>query len=219
MVIDMTSDTSANPGTRRRAATRERLLEAAREVLAGDGIQGASVEHICERAGFTRGAFYSNFASKDELVLAIFEREKAAMFETLHAAVDVSGLEDRDLRAATTLIMDRFLELQPGDRDWYLVNAEFGIHGIRHKQVGREFNAIWSRTKSEFADFMVHVLNGMGRQFTIDPGQAATILIGTYDLALREALIDGRPIDSDLLRSSLPDLLLSVTEDIPAAGD
>ena len=47
--------------TARRAATRERLIDAAIDVFAEKGVLGASVEEICEDAGFTRGAFYSNF--------------------------------------------------------------------------------------------------------------------------------------------------------------
>jgi len=62
--------TLASPRSRRRKATRARLLSAAAEVLSERGFHGASVEEICERAGFTRGAFYSNFAAKDDLVLA-----------------------------------------------------------------------------------------------------------------------------------------------------
>ncbi|WP_405373812.1 MULTISPECIES: TetR/AcrR family transcriptional regulator [unclassified Microbacterium] len=57
--------------TRRRENTQARLLEAAHEVFAEVGLGAASVEAICERAGFTRGAFYSNFESKDELFLAL----------------------------------------------------------------------------------------------------------------------------------------------------
>ena len=60
--------------TRRREATRERLLTAAMEVFAEKGFHGASVEQICERAGFTRGAFYSNFAAVDDLVIELYER-------------------------------------------------------------------------------------------------------------------------------------------------
>ncbi|MCR2213538.1 TetR/AcrR family transcriptional regulator, partial [Salmonella enterica] len=47
------------------------LLEAAAQVFAEAGLDGASVEAVCERAGFTRGAFYSNFESKDELFLML----------------------------------------------------------------------------------------------------------------------------------------------------
>ena len=80
--------TVAGVTTKRREATRERLVEAARSLLAEIGIQGATVESICERAGFTRGAFYSNYASKDELILDIFGREKLQMIALMQSAVD-----------------------------------------------------------------------------------------------------------------------------------
>ncbi|MEO6473094.1 MAG: TetR/AcrR family transcriptional regulator [Aeromicrobium sp.] len=201
--------------TRRRAATRERLIDAAREVLASDGIQGASVEHICDRAGFTRGAFYSNFTSKEDLVLAVFNREKTLMFESLKAAADPASFEGKDLKTAIDEVIDRFVVFQPGDRDWFLVNAEFAIHGIRQKDVGREFNEAWGQAKAEFQAFMTQTVKALGRRFTIDPRHAATILMGTYELTLREALIEGRPIDTVLLRESLPMVLLSVTEETP----
>ena len=61
----------STPATRSRENTRARLLEAAAQVFAEVGLDGASVEAVCERAGFTRGAFYSNFESKDELFLML----------------------------------------------------------------------------------------------------------------------------------------------------
>lgn len=56
-----------------REETRARLFAAAAEVFAEVGVGAASVEQIASAAGFTRGAFYSNFATKDELVLAMLE--------------------------------------------------------------------------------------------------------------------------------------------------
>src|SRR5271156_5782293 len=53
--------------------TREKLFEAAARVFEEQGIGGASVETIAAAAGFTRGAFYSNFKSKDELIIAMLE--------------------------------------------------------------------------------------------------------------------------------------------------
>src|ERR1700704_5944630 len=53
--------------------TREKLLEAAARVFEEQGIGGASIETIAAAAGFTRGAFYSNFKSKDELIIAMPE--------------------------------------------------------------------------------------------------------------------------------------------------
>ncbi len=59
--------------TRRREVTRHRLVEAAIDEFAIRGLDATSVEQLCEAAGFTRGAFYSNFATKDDLCVAIME--------------------------------------------------------------------------------------------------------------------------------------------------
>src|SRR5688500_19306750 len=109
----VTEHAAVSTGIRRRAATRERLLTAARIVLAGEGIQGASVEHICEQAGFTRGAFYSNFSSKDELLLALCEREREDMFDKVRMAADPAAFAGLDVNEAVSVIFDRFLMLQP----------------------------------------------------------------------------------------------------------
>src|SRR5215203_824308 len=53
--------------------TREKLFEAAARVFEEQGIGSASIEAIAAAAGFTRGAFYSNFKSKDELIIAMLE--------------------------------------------------------------------------------------------------------------------------------------------------
>ena len=53
--------------------TCEKLFEAAAQVFEDQGIGGASIEAIAATAGFTRGAFYSNFKSKDELIIAMLE--------------------------------------------------------------------------------------------------------------------------------------------------
>jgi AcrR family transcriptional regulator len=58
----------------RRAATRSALLDAAGRVIAQRGFHGASIEAITADAGYTGGAFYSNFASKEDLFFAVYER-------------------------------------------------------------------------------------------------------------------------------------------------
>lgn len=206
--------TTEQTGVRRRAATRERLLDAARVVLAEEGIQGASVEHICDQAGFTRGAFYSNFSSKEELLLALCERESEDMFEKLRTAADPSAFAGLDVGEAVGVVFERFLMLQPPDREWFLVQGEFELRSVRDDPVGREFRAAWTGVKSEFQNLMVRILETLGLRLTIDPHDALVMLMGTYDMALREALIENRPMDADLLRRIMPSLLLSTTEPI-----
>lgn len=75
------------PATRSRENTRARLLDAAAQVFAEVGLEGATVEAVCERAGFTRGAFYSNFESKDELFLTLAASVAAARVAGVRARV------------------------------------------------------------------------------------------------------------------------------------
>ncbi|WP_252436990.1 TetR/AcrR family transcriptional regulator [Pseudonocardia humida] len=72
----------------RRGRTRARLLDAAVDVFAERGVEGATVELICERAGFTRGAFYSNFATKEELLLAAAEHVLQVSLQRIEEAAD-----------------------------------------------------------------------------------------------------------------------------------
>jgi AcrR family transcriptional regulator len=53
--------------------TRDKLFEAAARVFEEQGIGGARIETLAAAAGFSRGAFYSNFKSKDELIIAMLE--------------------------------------------------------------------------------------------------------------------------------------------------
>lgn len=68
-----------------RQQTRDRLLAAAAELFAERGVNGASVEQIAERAGYSRGAFYGNFDDKQELVLELLERRTLAELEEVAA--------------------------------------------------------------------------------------------------------------------------------------
>lgn len=69
----MPGEKGAPKGDKRRR-TRAALIDAAAEVIAEKGFDRASLDAICARAGMTRGAFHGNFASRDELFLAVIDR-------------------------------------------------------------------------------------------------------------------------------------------------
>ncbi len=83
---------AAGPNVRqlsaRRLATRTRLLDAAQRVFVERGIFAATVEEICDAAGFTRGAFYSNFADKEALIEAVLLRESDSILQVLTRLAD-----------------------------------------------------------------------------------------------------------------------------------
>ena len=70
-----------------RMDTQDRLIEATRTIIIEEGIEATTLEHICSEAGFTRGAFYSNFASKDSLLGALAADEYTALIMRLRKQV------------------------------------------------------------------------------------------------------------------------------------
>ncbi len=133
---------SAPATTRRRENTRSRLMDAAAEMFAEVGIDAASVEAVCERAGFTRGAFYSNFASKEELFLALCARSA----ETTIAAVRdrVTSIEDRGLETAGDVrqLVHEVLEATGEDRLDVLLGAETRLQALRNPEFAQAYLAL-----------------------------------------------------------------------------
>ncbi|MGZ6269713.1 MAG: TetR/AcrR family transcriptional regulator [Candidatus Limnocylindrales bacterium] len=111
----------------RKQRTRERLIEAAAAVFAQHGYEAASLDQVAEAAGFTKGAVYSNFRSKGDLLLAIIERRIEESMRASLAAIEGLSLEDafRALEASST-------ELDPR---WLMLMAEFWLHAMRDPEV------------------------------------------------------------------------------------
>src|SRR2546425_811623 len=74
LFLPVPSPSKASP---RRTETRRRLVDAAIDAVAKKGFHGATVDDIAERAGFSVGAIYSNFGSKDDLFLAVLDKHVA----------------------------------------------------------------------------------------------------------------------------------------------
>jgi AcrR family transcriptional regulator len=146
----------STPATRSRENTRARLLEAAAQVFAEVGLDGASVEAVCERAGFTRGAFYSNFESKDELFL---------MLAASVSAVRVSGVRTRveELTAEGALVegcdpielVQQIMELGGDDRLGVMLLSEIRIRALRDAKFGEAYLA----QESEMVASIAHIID------------------------------------------------------------
>ncbi len=114
-----------------RANTRERLLAAARSVFARSGFHGASVEEIASEAGFSTGALYSNFDGKEDLFLALMEREieehARELAEAVRARASIAERATGGARQWMTMI-----EREP---ELLLLFMEFWAYGVRDPTV------------------------------------------------------------------------------------
>jgi len=189
------TDEQGAPSSRRRQ-TQDRLLDAAYEVLAREGLEGASVEAICEAAGFTRGAFYSNFETKTELFLALIEREHRHRLEHLRAAV-MALHETPPLRAAqlsaeqVTDLVERVLGNQPSERDWFLISMQFELLALRQPEVAPRFLAYEQQLVRELATVLDDVAAALGQRFVIASHEATALLMAGYTVSAKHALLLG----------------------------
>lgn len=214
---DEHDDAPAESARRRR--TRARLLDAAFDVFAEQGVRAASVETIAERAGFTRGAFYSNFSSKEELFFALMEREKEMRLEQLDTGVaqflrplvgeQGAELGDEDVIRTVT----RILELQSDDRRWWLVQAEFQLLALRDHSIAADYLRYQDEFFADLTEIVVEALASARRRFTIDPEEAVRVIAELCaNGEARAVLSDDERTFPERLSESVPAILLALTE-------
>lgn len=192
---------------RSRAATVERLLDAALETFAEIGFAAGSVEDICRRGGFTRGAFYSSFRTKDELFGALFARETARNLAA--AEQQLAGIEDEVDPVGAAV--ERCLSTFRADRTWVLVLTEYRLHAARSPEAAAALQAHDADLHARLADLVVHAAERAGVRLTMPAEQVARMALALHD-GLVLARIPGADRQDDLERTALLLLLRAVTD-------
>jgi AcrR family transcriptional regulator len=219
MPTETSAAETAQVDSARRRKTRDRLMNAAYEVFAETGVHAASVEMITERAGFTRGAFYSNFGTKEELFFALAERENRIRFERLQEGVDaiLPELDSTPLTEATLGdVVTRFLELQSDDPRWCIVQSEFRLLAMRDPAVAASYLDYQRGFLSQLAERIDSAVSSVGLRFIMEPIAATGIIVNVYESALQEAILEGGDATAiavpPMARATLPALVQALTE-------
>ncbi|MER7071342.1 TetR/AcrR family transcriptional regulator [Terrabacter sp. NPDC000476] len=198
--------TTAEPRiTPRRQATRDRVLAAASEVFAERGFHGASVEDICDRAGFTRGAFYSNFTSKDDLVVELSRRHSEALVDRIRRA------SEREHASAEEVLRDVLAALADDNRSkerWLVLTTEFTLHAIRDADARRAWAAQQRRVRDELVVVVDEALAGQGLTLPIPTELFVRAAIALAHGSMTQRLVEPRSLNvGELERTVLPILL------------
>lgn len=206
--------------SRRRRETQSRLLDAAAEVFAEFGFQGASVERICTRANFSRGAFYSNFSTKEELFLALLQQEYDQRASRIISRV--SELAEHLKSSGETITADRaaayvseFLAPNGAETSWYALETEFLLLTLRDPAGPVQFIEFGLLIRNELSLVVNNIVQAAGRRFTISVETALTAFEGLHDSAMRTSALRGIDAEGGLngLGARIVELLFAVTEE------
>ncbi|MFL6081827.1 MAG: TetR/AcrR family transcriptional regulator [Mycobacterium sp.] len=119
---------------RRRVHTREILLTSAEQLFIERGYAQVSVSDICGAAGFTRGAFYSNFTDKDDITSALFDQHAKNRLDQLRALLKEPPTHSADEWA------QKLLTVTTQDRGWILLFLEFRLLAARQPELAAKID-------------------------------------------------------------------------------
>jgi AcrR family transcriptional regulator len=131
----------------RREQTRQELISAAEACFVSRGFHASSVDEVAERAGYTKGAVYSNFASKEDLFFAVYERRVEQVLTEV-----VPGLRQAGVESAFDWLATAAIERRDRDDGWLAVFFEFWAHTLRHPELRDRFAAIHARFLEPLAE-------------------------------------------------------------------
>jgi AcrR family transcriptional regulator len=126
-------------------ATRRKLLQAALRVFSRDGFERSRLEDIASEAGHTRGAFYANFATKEDLFIALLEQQAGKRIAKISAAFEAKA----DPEAQVCAMRDFYLS-RAKDRQWTMLTLEFKLYALRHSKQRAQLAAAHQRIRDSF---------------------------------------------------------------------
>jgi AcrR family transcriptional regulator len=178
-----------------KALTRRRLLDSAETVFARSGFHGASVEEIAREAGATSGALYSNFASKEDLFLALFEERIATDVGDYSQIVAAGATLERQARGAA----DHWMGILRERPDYFPLLIEFWAYAIREPQLRVRLAGRFAALRSASARL---VFQGAQRQ-GFPPNAEAGKFVGQLINALGNGLALEKLTDPDAVPDGL----------------
>jgi AcrR family transcriptional regulator len=201
---------------RSRANTRSRLLAAAYDEFCTRGFQAATVEHICTRAGFTRGAFYSNFSTTDELFLALWDRQADRIIDGARALIEVLPLVDDPIEFTQTALVD----LERVEPAWFVLNTEFFLHATRHPAIAAELGRHRRRLRVELGAALDTLLRSTRRSLPpdIDLELFTRMVIAAHEGCQHQSRVPGHELEAGRLQRAMLTLLLTACPQAPERG-
>lgn len=179
-----------------RQQTRKLLLEAAARIFAARGFHATTVDQIAEEAGFTKGAVYANFGSKDELFLALLDRHTEQEIQALTSPVDPK----LDLDALIQAQEAAFVDATEEERRWSLLTLEFYLYAMRVPSVREKVALRYQALREHLSEVFEAHFAASGKVPRLAPEVLAWVMLGLASGLNLQADLDPTRVPRHLFR-------------------
>lgn len=192
---------------RRLEHTRNVLLDAAEEVFARKGFDGAALEDIAEVGGYTRGAIYSHFGSKAELFLAVVERQRQQFLDGFADVIaNFHRLEDLDADE----LGDRWRDLVAVEgADRAALGSEYTLFLLRNPEARARVAEQREETVRALADYISKGAARLGGQLNIPALDLARVVLAANDGVTLDSLLDEQAVYRPFLHMVLANIVVA----------
>jgi AcrR family transcriptional regulator len=166
------------------ARTRNLLIEAARREIVKKGFAQASVRDIADAAGFSQGAFYSNFPDKEAILLELVQRHQSEERAKIEAALSQAP----DDAAKAMAGIERWAATVNSDADFAVLAIELQLQALRSPSFAQGYNELDRKHRRALGLLVTKLFGLLGRQLPGDPVEIAT---GFIALGRGMALVSG----------------------------
>ena len=199
----------------KQAHTRTCLMESAAKVFARRGLQQASIDEVAGDAGFTKGAFYANFKSKEELFLAMLDERFAQRIEQIDRVWSSEG----DMRHKARQAGQDFADYL-SDEEWARLFFEFAAYAARNEEFRQELVTRYRALRERVADIYSRQKAKMGIEPAVAPEQVAAMIFAMVNGLALEKLLEPDVVADDAFATMLVAFFagLDATAEAAAAG-
>jgi AcrR family transcriptional regulator len=217
IVTNQASTADGRPVRRRltraeaKARTREQLLDAAAQVFAQKGYAGASVDEIAEAAGYSAGALYSNFGSKEKLFTELMSAWRSRGIA--RQAARVAAIVEEDGPDPLAVFVQRLEKVAGKSTEAAALQAEFWLFAVRNPEAMRVLAAKTDERIDALAPLTSHVLRRYGARPDVPAGTVTRIALALFQGLARQRQIDPGAVPADLFALGMEWLLAGLRPD------
>jgi AcrR family transcriptional regulator len=205
-------------------------MEAATRVFTKRGLQQASVDEVAEDAGYTKGAFYANFKSKEELFLAMLDERFAERVEELDRVISGSGELEEQARAAGS-DFTRYVAADPewqrlyfadylSDEEWSRLFFEFAAYAARNEDFRQELVTRYRTLRERVAELFERRAKEAGLESPISAQEVAMMTFAMANGFALERLLEPDAVPDDLYGTMLATFFTGMRAGaVPQAGE